>query len=78
MNDLAIPGQKLGSKSDYLHGEGTYLAEDGFIYASSLGKPVVSQSSLKSLPSISIPSVGMKKMIPDIGSTVLAIVHKQK
>ena len=38
---LASPGDKLGSANDFIHGDGTYLNENGLIFASLLGSVVI-------------------------------------
>lgn len=71
MDECVLPGDKLGSNAEFLAGEGTYC-EDGFIYASLMGKKTVNE-----LPNVEQPylivSTGAVSA-PQVGDIVLAVV----
>jgi exosome complex component CSL4 len=80
---IAVPGQLLGSVSDYLPGPGTHIFNEK-LFASVLGPINIQDGKTKKLPTISIShdinstpeTSNSANLLPSVSSTVLARVTR--
>lgn len=71
-NNITIPGERLGSKSEFDNGEGTYV-RNGFIYSKLCGqKNTVTEDSGKSV--ISVARNSGHNMVPEVNSIAMCKV----
>ena len=77
---LASPGDKLGSANDFIHGDGTYLNDDGLIYSSLLGSVVIEDiqidGKLQSKINVISPYILARQRVIIVGDIVICRVIK--
>lgn len=69
-NTTTIPGERLGSKSEFDNGEGTYV-RNGFIYSKLCGQKKTISETSSGKPMISVVRNSGHNMVPEVNSIAM-------